>query len=70
MDFNLTWMSLLSGIIIRTPPSASGGFPICRPAILVGFELPSLIMVCMLLLAVGAFPMGLTACIGCDNGNR
>ena len=69
MDFNLTRMPLLSGLILRTPPSSFGGIPVCRPASLVGFELPAFIMDCMLLLAVGAFPMGLTACIGWDNGN-
>ena len=70
MDFNLTRLPLLSGLIPRTPPSALGGIPVFWPASLVGFELPALIMDCMLLLAVGAFPMGLTVCIGWDNGDR
>ena len=70
MDFNLSQMPLLSGIILQTPPSALGGIPVCRPASLVGLELPALIMVCMLLLAVGEFLMGLTVCIGWNNGDR
>ena len=70
MDFNLTRLPLLSLLILQTPPSALGETPVCRPAGLVGFELPEFIMVCMLLLAVGTFPMGLTVCIGWDIGDR
>ena len=53
MDFNLTRLPLLSGLILQTPSSALGGFPARWPASFVGLKLPAFIMLCMLLLAVG-----------------
>ena len=54
MDFNLTRLPLLSGLILRAPSSAFDGFPVCWPESLVSVEFPALVVVYMLLLAMGA----------------
>ena len=60
MDFYFTRLPLFGGLILRTPSSALRGFPVQRPAIFVGLEFPSFIVVCMLLLVVGGLRLGLT----------
>ena len=54
MDFYFTRLPLFGGLILRTPTVALRGLPAGRPAILVGLKFPAFVMVCMLLLAVGA----------------
>jgi hypothetical protein len=72
MDFNLTRLPLLGGLILRTPSSEGlGGFPICRPEGFVGVQFPALVVIDVLLVAVAAFRAGLARCLGwIDNGGR
>ena len=59
MDFYLTRLPLLGGLILRTPSSDGlGGLPVRRPERLVGVKFPTLVVVGMLLAAVGAFGAG------------
>lgn len=65
MDFYLTRLPLLGGLILRTPSSDGlGGLPVRRPERLVGVKFPTLVMVGMLLAAVGAFGARLTGRLG------
>ena len=71
MDFYLARLPLLSGLILRTPPSNGlGGLPVLWPESLVGLEFPTLLVVGMFLAAVGAVLAGLTGCLGWGNNNR
>ena len=66
MDFYLTRLPLLGGLILRTPSSDGlGGLPVRRPESFVGVKFPTLVMVGMLLAAVGAFGVRLTRRLGC-----
>ncbi len=69
MDFNLTRLPLLSGLILRAPSSAFDGFPVYWPESLVSVEFPALVVVYMLLLAMGALVAGLTGCFGWGDGS-
>ncbi len=65
MDLYLTQLPLLGGLILRTPSSDDlGGFPICWPEGFVGVQFPAFVMIDVLLVAVGAFRVGLTRCFG------
>ena len=66
MDFDLTRLPLLGGLILRTP-SSDGlvGLPILRAEFFVGIKFPTLVVFSMLLAAVGAFDSRLTGRLGC-----
>jgi hypothetical protein len=71
MDFYLTRLPLLGGLILRTPSSDGlGGLPVRRPESLVGVKFPTLLVFGMFLAAVGAFLAGLTGCLGWGSNNR
>ncbi len=64
MDFYLTRLPLLGGLILRTPSSESlGGFPIRRPEGFVGVQFPALVVIDVLLVAVATFRAGLARCL-------
>ena len=65
MDFYLTRLPLLGGLILRTPSSDGlDGLPVRRPERFVGVKFPTLVMVDMLLAAVGALRARLTGRLG------
>ena len=65
MDFYLTRLPLLGGLILRTPSrDGLGGFPICRPESFVGVQFPALVVIDVFLVAVGAFGAWLTGRLG------
>jgi hypothetical protein len=72
MDFYLTRLPLLGGLILRTLSSNGlGGLPVCRPEGFVGVKFPALVVLGMLLAAVGAFLSRLTRYLGwVDDGRR
>ena len=71
MDLYLTRLPLLGRLILRTSSSDSlGGLPILRPAGLVGFQFPALVVLGVFLAAVGTFRSRLARCLGCVGGGR
>ncbi len=71
MDGYLTRLPLLGGLILRTTSSDGlGGLPVVWPEGLVGMDVPTLVVVGMLLTAVGAFLARLVGCLGWVNYGR
>ncbi len=71
MDFYLTRLPLLGGLILRTLSSNSlGGLPVRRPEGFAGVKFPALVVLGVLLAAVGAFLSRLTRCLGWVDDGR
>jgi hypothetical protein len=72
MDFYLTRLPLLGGLILQTSSSDGlGGLPVLWPEGFVGIKFPALVVLGVFLAAVGAFLSGLTRCLGwVDHGRR